>query len=50
MPLYVEGSEAFGTLWLVAGSEDYFDADHARLLGELGEFVGMAAHAWKARA
>jgi hypothetical protein len=50
VPLYARGAEPFGTLWLVAAEEDYFDADHARLLGELGECVGLGVQHWRASA
>lgn len=42
VPLYLEGSEPFGTLWVVSAQEDHFTRDHARALNEIAAFVGIA--------
>ena len=42
VPLYMGGTEPLGTLWVVAGKPEHFTRDHARILGELAAFVGIA--------
>lgn len=46
VPLRLEGGEPFGTLWVVAEAEGHFTRDHATLLTELAECVGVAAAQW----
>src|SRR3569623_33391 len=42
VPLRVKGSDAIGTLWLVAKEGGYFDLGHAQALTELAAFAGVA--------
>lgn len=42
VPLYLEGSEPFGTLWVASDHESHFTRDHARALKEISAFVGIA--------
>ena len=42
VPLYLDGAEPMGTLWIVSGREGHFDSDDARIATELASFVGMA--------
>ncbi|HTU12784.1 MAG TPA: GAF domain-containing protein [Allosphingosinicella sp.] len=42
VPLHVGGGEPLGTLWVVAAGEGHFNREHARLLGELSFFAGIA--------
>lgn len=41
VPLYVDGSDPLGTLWVVSDVEGHFDAGHARVTSELATFVGI---------
>ncbi|MDE1149731.1 MAG: HWE histidine kinase domain-containing protein [Azospirillaceae bacterium] len=42
VPLYLDGDEPLGTLWIVAEEEGHFDSGHARVATELATFVGIA--------
>jgi len=42
VPLYLGGAEPLGTLWIVSDREGHFDANDARIAGELATFVGTA--------
>ncbi len=42
VPLHVAHGEPLGTLWIVAEHEGYFDSGHARIMGELASFTGIA--------
>jgi two-component sensor histidine kinase len=42
VPLYVNGKEPLGTLWIVSSEEGHFDRGHARAMRELASFVGIA--------
>ena len=42
VPLYFNGAEPMGTLWIVSGREGHFGSDDARIAAELASFVGMA--------
>ena len=42
VPLRVKGSQAIGTLWLVAREPGHFDLGHAQAMSELAAFAGMA--------
>lgn len=42
VPLFLGDLEPMGTLWIVAGDEGHFHAEHARIATELASFVGVA--------
>lgn len=42
VPLYFNGTEPTGTLWIVAGEEGHFNTEHARIATELAAFVSLA--------
>jgi two-component sensor histidine kinase len=42
VPLYIEGTQPLGTLWIVSESEGHFDKGHSRSLTELASFAGIA--------
>jgi two-component sensor histidine kinase len=42
VPLYLDGAEAMGTLWIVSDTEGHFDSGHAQVATELAAFVGIA--------
>jgi two-component sensor histidine kinase len=42
VPLYVDGGEPIGTLWIVSDVEGHFDNGHAQVATELATFVGIA--------
>lgn len=42
VPLTMKGSDAIGTLWLVAADAGHFNKEHARFMSELAAFAGMA--------
>jgi two-component sensor histidine kinase len=42
VPLYLDGAEPMGTLWIVSAREGHFGSDDARIATELASFVGMA--------
>lgn len=42
VPLMVNGSTPIGTLWIVAGEEQYFNRGHERVMTELAAFTGVA--------
>jgi two-component sensor histidine kinase len=42
VPVYIVGTQPFGTLWIVAASEPHFSREHARAMTELASFVGVA--------
>jgi GAF domain-containing protein len=42
LPLHLSGDEPLGTLWVVAPRAEHFNREHARLLGELARFAGIA--------
>jgi two-component sensor histidine kinase len=42
VPLYIDGAEPLGTLWIVSDVPGHFDGGHARALTELATFVGIA--------
>jgi hypothetical protein len=42
VPLYVANGQPLGTLWTVAEEEGDFNGGHARILGELASFAGIA--------
>jgi GAF domain-containing protein len=46
VPLRLSGGEPFGTLWVVSDREGRFTRDHAALLTELAECVGVVAAEW----
>lgn len=50
VPLYLEDSEPFGTLWVVSEHEGHFTGDHARALKEISAFVGIAVRMLKSQA
>jgi two-component sensor histidine kinase len=42
VPLYINGDEPLGTLWIVSDKEGHFDRGHARAATELATFAGVA--------
>jgi two-component sensor histidine kinase len=42
VPLYIDGPEPLGTLWVVSDVECHFDSGDARIATELAAFVGIA--------
>jgi two-component sensor histidine kinase len=42
VPLYINGIEPLGTLWIVSEREGHFTREHARAMTELASFVGIA--------
>lgn len=42
VPLTMKGTDAIGTLWLVAAGRGHFNKEHARVMAELSAFAGMA--------
>jgi two-component sensor histidine kinase len=42
VPLYIQGTQPLGTLWIVSGAEGHFTRNHARAMTELASFVGVA--------
>jgi two-component sensor histidine kinase len=42
VPLYIDGPEPLGTLWVVSDEECHFDSGDARVATELATFVGIA--------
>jgi two-component sensor histidine kinase len=42
VPLYVARGQPLGTLWVVSEQEGHFDSGHARIMGELASFAGIA--------
>lgn len=42
VPLFIDGPEPLGTLWVVSDEEYHFDSGDARVLSELATFVGIA--------
>ena len=42
VPLRIGEARPLGTLWVVAPQEGHFNREHARLLGELAHFAGIA--------
>ena len=42
VPLFVDGPEPLGTLWVVSNTPGHFDSGHARVTTELATFVGIA--------
>jgi two-component sensor histidine kinase len=42
VPLTVKGTNAIGTLWIVANDAHHFDSGHARVMTELAGFTGIA--------
>jgi len=42
VPLFIDGPEPLGTLWVVSDEEGHFDSGDARLATELATFVGIA--------
>lgn len=42
VPLYIDGNEPLGTLWIVNEQEGLFNSDDARIATELATFVGIA--------
>ena len=42
VPLYLDGTEPLGTLWIVSAERGHFDSGHARAMTELAGFVGIA--------
>jgi two-component sensor histidine kinase len=42
VPLYIDGKEPLGTLWIVSAEEGHFDSGHARSMTELAAFAGIA--------
>ena len=47
VPLRLADAEPFGTLWVVSDTEGRFTRDHATLLAEFADCVGVAAAQWK---
>jgi hypothetical protein len=47
IPLFLDGPEPLGTLWVVAEEEGLFTRDHARVLTELADDVGKALAYWR---
>jgi two-component sensor histidine kinase len=42
VPLYIQGRQPLGTLWIVSAREGHFNRSHARAMVELASFVGIA--------
>jgi two-component sensor histidine kinase len=42
VPLFIDGPEPLGTLWVVSDAECHFDSGDARVATELATFVGIA--------
>jgi two-component sensor histidine kinase len=42
VPLFIDGPEPLGTLWVVSDEEGHFDSGDARVAAELAAFVGIA--------
>lgn len=42
VPLYIDGGQPIGTLWIVAPYEGYFNQGHAETATELATFTGVA--------
>jgi GAF domain-containing protein len=42
VPLFIDGPEPLGTLWVVSDEEGHFDSGDARVATELATFVGIA--------
>lgn len=42
VPLFIDGPEPLGTLWVVSDEEGHFDSGDARVATELATFVGVA--------
>jgi two-component sensor histidine kinase len=42
VPLYIDGKQPLGTLWIVAEQVGHFSADDARVASELAAFAGIA--------
>ena len=42
VPLYMEHGQPLGTVWIVSEKEEHFDSGHARIMGELASFAGIA--------
>jgi signal transduction histidine kinase len=42
VPLFVNGTEPFGTLWVMSHDEHQFDGDDARILADMASVVGLA--------
>lgn len=42
VPLFIDGPEPLGTLWVVSNEEYHFDSGDARVTSELATFVGIA--------
>lgn len=42
VPLFIDGPEPLGTLWVVSDEEGHFDSGDARVATELASFVGVA--------
>jgi two-component sensor histidine kinase len=42
VPLFIEGPEPLGTLWVVSNEEGHFNSTDARVATELASFVGIA--------
>lgn len=42
VPLFIDGPEPLGTLWVVSDEENHFDNEDARVATELATFVGIA--------
>jgi signal transduction histidine kinase len=42
VPLFVNGTDPFGTLWVMSHDEHQFDSEDARVLSDLASVVGLA--------
>ncbi len=42
VPLFVNGTEQFGTLWVMSHDEHQFDGEDARVLADMSSVVGLA--------
>lgn len=50
VPIYVGSERPFGTLWIVAEEAGHFRQEHARLSGDMAEFIGTALRMLQAEA
>jgi signal transduction histidine kinase len=42
VPMFINGTEPFGTLWVMSHDEHKFDSEDAQILAEMASVVGMA--------